>query len=173
VSRPGRALAPGKGPPVSTVQEAGWAPEPVWTQRIEEKSFAPAGDRTPIARSSIYYFTYIQFSGAEVAQSAQCLTTDWTTGVRSPAEAKDVSSSLCVQTCPASYLMGTMGHFPGSKAWPGSEADHSPSSSAEIENEQELYFLSPFVPAWRSGVAFLFFFTYTYNLVETAVHIYH
>jgi hypothetical protein len=32
--RPGRALLP-----VPAVQEAGWAPEPVWTQRIEEKSF--------------------------------------------------------------------------------------------------------------------------------------
>jgi hypothetical protein len=31
-SRPGRALAPGKGPPVPIVQEAGWSPEPVWTQ---------------------------------------------------------------------------------------------------------------------------------------------
>jgi hypothetical protein len=31
-SRPGRALAPGKGPPVPIVQEAGWAPEPVWTE---------------------------------------------------------------------------------------------------------------------------------------------
>jgi hypothetical protein len=51
-SRPGRTLPPGKGPPVPIVQEAGWSPEPVWTQRIEEKSFAPAGDRTPIARSS-------------------------------------------------------------------------------------------------------------------------
>jgi hypothetical protein len=51
-SRPGRALLPGEGPPVPIVQEAGWAPEPVWTQRIEEKSFAPAGDRTSIARSS-------------------------------------------------------------------------------------------------------------------------
>jgi hypothetical protein len=51
-SRPGRALAPGKGPPVPIVQEAGWAPEPVWIQRIEEKSFARAGDRTPIALSS-------------------------------------------------------------------------------------------------------------------------
>jgi hypothetical protein len=38
-SRLGRALAPGKGPPVPTVQEAGWAPEPVWTQRLEEISF--------------------------------------------------------------------------------------------------------------------------------------
>jgi hypothetical protein len=41
-SRPGRALPPAKGPPVPIVQEFGWAPEPVWTQRIEEKSFAPA-----------------------------------------------------------------------------------------------------------------------------------
>jgi hypothetical protein len=31
-SRPGRALPRGKEPPVPTVQEAGWAPEPVWTQ---------------------------------------------------------------------------------------------------------------------------------------------
>jgi hypothetical protein len=38
-SRPGRALAPGKGPPVPIVLEAGWAPEPVWIQRLEEKSF--------------------------------------------------------------------------------------------------------------------------------------
>jgi hypothetical protein len=38
------ALFPtGKGPPVPIVQEAGWAPVSVWTQRIEEKSFAPAG----------------------------------------------------------------------------------------------------------------------------------
>jgi hypothetical protein len=51
-SRSGRALPPGKELPVPIVQEDGWAPEPVWTQRIEEKSFAPAGDRTPIARSS-------------------------------------------------------------------------------------------------------------------------
>jgi hypothetical protein len=36
-SRPGRALLPGKGPLVPIVQEAGWAPEPVWTQRLEEK----------------------------------------------------------------------------------------------------------------------------------------
>jgi hypothetical protein len=51
-SRSGRALPPGKGPPVPIVQEAGWAPEPVWTQMLEEISSAPAGDRTPIARSS-------------------------------------------------------------------------------------------------------------------------
>jgi hypothetical protein len=53
---PAALLPSGKGPPVPIGQEAvgprGWAPEPVWTQRLEEKSFAPAGNRTPIARSS-------------------------------------------------------------------------------------------------------------------------
>jgi hypothetical protein len=50
-SRHGRALAQGKGPPVPIVHEAGWASEPFWTQRLEKKSFASAGDRTLIARS--------------------------------------------------------------------------------------------------------------------------
>jgi hypothetical protein len=40
-SRPGRALPPGKGPSVHIVQEAGWASEPVWTQRLEEKILSP------------------------------------------------------------------------------------------------------------------------------------
>jgi hypothetical protein len=35
----GQRHAPGKGPPVPIVQEAGWAPEPVWKQRLEEKLF--------------------------------------------------------------------------------------------------------------------------------------
>jgi hypothetical protein len=57
VSRGGRALAPGKVPPVPTVQEAGWASEPVWAQRPEEKSFRPCRgsnldhpDAQPVAR---------------------------------------------------------------------------------------------------------------------------
>jgi hypothetical protein len=37
-SRPDRALPPGKGTPVPIVHDVGWAPEPVWTQRLEEKS---------------------------------------------------------------------------------------------------------------------------------------
>jgi hypothetical protein len=45
-------LYPRERTPVPIGQEAGWAPEPVWTQRLEEKSFAPAGDPTPFARSS-------------------------------------------------------------------------------------------------------------------------
>jgi hypothetical protein len=38
-SCPCRTIAPGKGPQVPILQEAGWAPEPVWTQRLHEKSF--------------------------------------------------------------------------------------------------------------------------------------
>jgi hypothetical protein len=56
-SRPGRALPPGKEPPVPTVQEAGWVPEPVWTQRLEEKSSASVGDRTPAVQSVVRHCT--------------------------------------------------------------------------------------------------------------------
>jgi hypothetical protein len=50
---------------------------------------------------------------------------------------------------PASCTMGTGGPFPGGKARPGRDADHSPPSSAEVGNEYELYFLSPRAPPWR------------------------
>jgi hypothetical protein len=43
-SRPGRALPPGKGPPVPIVQDTGLAPEPFLAQRLENKSLASAGD---------------------------------------------------------------------------------------------------------------------------------
>jgi hypothetical protein len=59
--------------------------------------------------------------------------------VRSPTEAEDFSSSLCVETGPgahsASCKMGTGGPFPRGKARPGRDADHSPVSGAEVENE--------------------------------------
>jgi hypothetical protein len=54
-SRPGRTLPLEKGSPIPIGQKAGWAPEPVWTQRLEEKSFASVGDRTSIVRSSSAY----------------------------------------------------------------------------------------------------------------------
>jgi hypothetical protein len=60
-------------------------------------------------------------------------------GVRNPAGAKNFSSNLCVQTGsgahPDSCTMGTGGTFPGAEAWPGRDADHSPPSSVEVENE--------------------------------------
>jgi hypothetical protein len=60
-------------------------------------------------------------------------------GVRSPAEAEDFSSSHCVQTGSGAHStscpVGTGGPSPGIKARPGRDADHSPPSSAEVENE--------------------------------------
>jgi hypothetical protein len=59
--------------------------------------------------------------------------------VRSPAGAKDFSSSLCVHTGsgahPASCIMGTGGPFLRAKARPRRDADHSPPSSAEVVND--------------------------------------
>jgi hypothetical protein len=56
-SRPDRALPPGKEPPVPVGQEASFAPEPVWTQRLEEKSPASVGNRTPVVQSVVRHYT--------------------------------------------------------------------------------------------------------------------
>jgi hypothetical protein len=64
---------------------------------------------------------------------------DRTIEVRYLSEARYFSCSLCVQTGfgahPASCTMGTGDSFSGAKARPGRDADHSPPSSAEVENE--------------------------------------
>jgi hypothetical protein len=64
---------------------------------------------------------------------------DWPIGVRSPAGAEYFSCSLCVQTGSgahsASCTMGTGDPFPGGKARPGRDADHSPPSNSEDVNE--------------------------------------
>jgi hypothetical protein len=84
------------------------------------------------------------FTGYRSRVSSDSIVSDYglddrAIGVRSPAGAKDFSSNLCVQTGsgahPASYPMGTGGPFPGGKARPGRDADHSPPSSAEVVNE--------------------------------------
>jgi hypothetical protein len=60
---------------------------------------------------------------------------------------------------PASCPMGTGGPFPGGKARPGRDADHSPSSSAEVKYELELYLLSPPCASMAcSGTALLLLF---------------
>jgi hypothetical protein len=73
--------------------------------------------------------------GAGVAPE-KCLTTDWTTGVRSPTEAEDFSSSLCVQTgCGAhraSYPMGTGVLSPEVKRGRGVMLTTHPPSGAEM-----------------------------------------
>jgi hypothetical protein len=99
----------------------------------------------------------------------------WTIGVRSLTGAEDFSSSPCVQTGseahPAHYPMGTGGPFPGSKARPGRNADHSPPSSAEVKNEQELYLLSPHVPPRHvSGSLYILPFTSVIKYYPYSLH---
>jgi hypothetical protein len=71
--------------------------------------------------------------------------------VRSPAGAGNVSLYHSVQTGSgthqASYPMGTRALFLGVKR-SGREADHSPSSSAEVKECVELYFHSPNASSW-------------------------
>jgi hypothetical protein len=56
-------FAPGKGPPVPIVQEAGWASKPVWTQRLEEKYFTlpgiePRSPGRPVPGQTLYWLSY-------------------------------------------------------------------------------------------------------------------
>jgi hypothetical protein len=59
--------------------------------------------------------------------------------VRSPAGAKDFSSSFCVQTGSgahsASCPIASGGPFPRGKVRPGRDTNHSPPSTAEVVNE--------------------------------------
>jgi hypothetical protein len=91
-------------------------------------------------------------------------------GVRSPAEAKDFSSSLCVETSsgahPASCSMGTGGPFPGAEVRPGHDADLSLPSSAESRMSRG-YILSPLAPSWRSGAALLLLYLHIQWVCKT------
>jgi hypothetical protein len=82
---------------------------------------------------------YTGITGSSVSVVSDYGLDDRAIDVRSPAEAKDFSSSLCVQTGseahPASCPVVTVGPFPGAKARPGRDADHSPPSRAEVKNE--------------------------------------
>jgi hypothetical protein len=95
-----------------------------------------------LIRKATLCFVYIALIFMNIAQSIQCLTTDWTARVRSPTEAENFSSNLCVQmglgSHPASYTVGTGGSFPGGQAQPGRDAVNSPLSSAEVKKEEEL-----------------------------------
>jgi hypothetical protein len=67
VSYPGCALPLGQGPPVLIVQEAGWAPELVGSQRLEEKNLLPVpGIKLPLPghpvhSQTLYSLSYTSF----------------------------------------------------------------------------------------------------------------
>jgi hypothetical protein len=54
---PAALYTQGKDPTVPIVQEAGWPSEPVWMQRLEEKSSASVRDRTPVVQSVVRHYT--------------------------------------------------------------------------------------------------------------------
>jgi hypothetical protein len=73
--------------------------------------------------------------------------------IRSPAEAKGfILYPLCPDRLwgpPSLLYNGYRGPFPEAKARPERDANHSPPSSAEVENEYELYHLSNQAPPRR------------------------
>jgi hypothetical protein len=94
-------------------------------------------------------------------------------GVRSPAGAKDFSSSLFVQTgsgaYPASCPMGTGGPFPGGKARPGRDADHLPHLVPRSWMSRSYTSSPPQVPPWR--VTGLLYFTFFLRTMERSYNI--
>jgi hypothetical protein len=50
-------FTPGKGPPVAIGEEAVWTSDVIWTQRLEEISFASVGDQTPVVQSVVRDYT--------------------------------------------------------------------------------------------------------------------
>jgi hypothetical protein len=46
----------GKDPQVPTGKKAGWAPQPVSMQKLEEKSSAPAVDSTPVILHTVSHY---------------------------------------------------------------------------------------------------------------------
>jgi hypothetical protein len=53
----------GKWPPVPIEQEAGYTLEPVWIQRVEDKSFALAKDQTLVVQSIVGHCTDFHHAG--------------------------------------------------------------------------------------------------------------
>jgi hypothetical protein len=79
-SRPGRALFQGKGPLVPIVQEAGWAPEPVWTHDMYMYSYLPhrihREDKKSVPNSS-------ECSSKSLRKLKLCLRVSYTSSVGS------------------------------------------------------------------------------------------
>jgi hypothetical protein len=115
-------------------------------------------------RAAAYFLLLLLLKWAGIAQSLWCLTTDWTTGVRSPAETKKNSSNLSVQTSSeahtASCTMDTGWPFAGGKERSGSDADDS--SHAVLKSRISTSYIPS--PLWllNGGTALYFPLFYYY-----------
>jgi hypothetical protein len=82
----------------------------------------------------------------------QPLVCCWTAGVRSPTEAEDFSSDLCVQTGsgahPASYIMGTGGSFPKVKRGQGVILTAHPLLVSRSRKSRSCTSCHPNAPLW-------------------------
>jgi hypothetical protein len=84
----------------------------------------------------------------------------------------DFSSNLCVQpgsgAHPASCTMGTGGSFPGGKARPGRDADHSPPSSAKLRKSGSCTSCHPKSASMeRNGTTLPFFYLHGGTFLKT------
>jgi hypothetical protein len=116
--------------------------------------------------NKLFFFSHSGRWGSSASIVSGYRLDDQTIKVRTPAGAKDSSSSLCVQTSSGAYptfcTMGTGGPFPEGKVRPGRDVDHSPPSTAEVANESELYLLSPQAPPWRpAGLLYFLLFSHS------------
>jgi hypothetical protein len=115
-TRPGRALPPGKGPPVPIVQEAGWAPEP--DTEVRGKILCPRRESNPdrpvvqpVVRhytawatrlhsieGSTIYLSKVKFSCRRWWCLCWCYDCDAVVGllsVRGTSVLEDLTSSIC------------------------------------------------------------------------------
>jgi hypothetical protein len=83
-------------------------------------------------------------------------------GIRSPAEAKDFSSNICVQTGsgahPASCTMGTGGPFPGAKRGRGVTLTTHPHIVPRSGMSRSYTSSPPQAPSWRVEELLCYFF---------------
>jgi hypothetical protein len=114
-------------------------------------------------------YLYFEEPGSSVSIVSDYGLDDRAIAVRSPAEAKDFCSDLCVQTGseahPASCTMGTGGPFPGAKSRPGCDADHSPHIVPRSRMSRS-YISSPppQAPSWRvAGVLCFLIYIFTFS----------
>jgi hypothetical protein len=106
---------------------------------------------------------YSEHNRAGIAQSVQCLTTDWTAGVRSPTQAEEFASTVCVQTGsgahPASCTGGTGCSFLGVKRGRGVMLTTHPLLVPRLRKGRSYTSCHPNAPLWSvTGPLYLYLY---------------